>query len=105
MARRSCHLSGLAEAHLLARQALQLERQMFDDVGHVGAAPQALDKAADVAGRTPMFAQGWHGREQGIREARDRRGGHTAQRLQVEHRQVHGSGGVDVGPAQRPAFD
>ena len=81
----------------LAGQALQLQRQVLDDVGHVGARPQALDETPDMARRAAVYPQAGHGLEQPLDEAGNRRGGHVVQPFEVDHGQDHRPAGVDVG--------
>ena len=77
--------AGLAEADFRARQRLQFQRDVFEDVAQIRAVAQALKETAALADAATMLDHAGHPAHQAIVEAR-KFGGRFVQLTQIDPR-------------------
>ena len=93
-----------AETDLRAGQALQLQRDVFEDVGQVGAAPQALEEAAALANAATMLDHRRQPAHHPVVKTGNRVRRRILQIAQVDPGFEHGKVGPEVRATQRQDF-
>ncbi len=93
-------LAGLAEADFRARQRLQFQRDVFENMAQVRAVAQALKEAAALSDAATVLDHARQPTHQAIVQARKLRGG-SIQVVQVEPHFEHGKVRPDVRPPKR----
>ena len=97
--------AGLADAHIGAREALQLERDVLRDVAHPGAVREAAEEAAPPAERAGVVLHRGQQRHERLVEARDGVRGVLLEHAQVDRHPDDRAADPDVGPAQDPGVE
>jgi hypothetical protein len=95
-------LAGPAEAHLDARQALQLQRDMLEDMGHVRATLEPLKEPAALTDATAVLDERREPALQALVEAGDHLGGAVLQLGQIDFHLQTREAGPDVRAAKHP---
>ena len=97
-------LAGLAEADVDAGQRLQFQRDVFEDVGRVGALAQPLEEAAALADAAAVLDHRRQPAHQPLVEAGDLVGGPVFQLAQIDPSLDHRGIRPDVRATQRQHF-
>ena len=95
-------LAGAAEAHRGTGQGLELEGDMLQDVGHVGATVESLEEPPAFPRTTVVLDQGWQPGLETRVEARDLLGGAVLDLPEVQEQFDRRTVGPDIGSTQDP---